>query len=261
MTAKEHLAAIGQHARAMVREAFGLSRSTSGAGSPYHVFLMPNALAINKARQEHLASLGLDIAGKRVLEVGGGIGLHTSFFLERGCTVVVTDGNPENVEEIRRRHPSLTSQVLDMEAEESIAHLGSFDLVYCYGLLYHLANVERAIERLAEVCTGQVLLETCVSPGNFDEILFLRDFVSNNQAVSGIGCRPTRLWVMNRLRKHFGYAYITTTQPDHMDFPSNWDCPNTNLLYRSVFVGSKVPLKNPMLTEEIPHKQPKYITA
>jgi 2-polyprenyl-3-methyl-5-hydroxy-6-metoxy-1,4-benzoquinol methylase len=261
MTTKEHLAAIGQHARAIIRETLGAPRPASGASSPYDVFLTPNAFAINKARQEQLGSLGLDIDGKRVLEVGAGIGLHTPFFLERSCNVVVTDGNPENVEEIKRRHPTLTSRVIDMEVDASITDLGTFDLVYCYGLLYHLKNVERAIERLAEVCTGQIMLETCVSPGDHDEILFLRDFVSNNQAVSGIGCRPTRMWVMNRLKKYFGHAYITKTQPDHMDFPIDWDCPDTSLLYRSVFVGSKTPLRNSMLTGEIPRQQPKYRPA
>lgn len=259
MAIKEHWAAIGQHTCAILREILGVCKPVpDSAYSPYDVFLTPNALDINKARQEHLGSLGLDITGKRVLEVGGGVGLHTPFFLERECAVVLTDGSPENVDEIKRRHPELASQVLDMEASEPISGLGKFDVVYCYGLLYHLKNVERAIERLAEICTGQILLETCVSMGSHDEILFLKDFISNNQAVSGVGCRPTRLWVMNRLRKHFGYAYITKTQPDHTDFPSDWDCPDTNLLYRSIFIGSKVPLENHELIEYIPRQQPKY---
>jgi SAM-dependent methyltransferase len=172
--------------------------------------------------------------------------------------VVLTDGNPENVEEIKRRHPTLTSQVLDIETDMPITGLGTFDIVYCYGLLYHLRDVERAIQRLSKVCSGLILLETCVSLGDHDEIIFLRDFVSNNQALSGIGCRPTRLWVMNQLKKYFGHAYITKTQPDHSDFPSDWVYPDTNLLYRSVFVGSKSPLQNTMLTEDIPQQQTKY---
>jgi SAM-dependent methyltransferase len=262
LTKKTLIKAIGQHARAISRQALsgegGEGPGRAVAGSPYDVFLTPNALAINKARQEHLNSLGLEMSSKRVLEVGGGIGLHTPFFLERGCTVVLTDGNPQNLEEIRRRYKTLTSCVLDMEGDEPISGLGTFDLIYCYGLLYHLKNAERAIERLAEICTGQIMIETCVYPGTFDEILFVRDFVSNNQAISRIGCRPTRLWVLNRLRKYFGYGYITKTQPDHTDFPTDWDCPDTNLLYRAVFIGSKSVLSNPMLGEDIPRKQPKH---
>ena len=44
------------------------------------VFLQPEALALNEARLRHLASLGLLLEGKTVLEVGAGIGLLTHFF-------------------------------------------------------------------------------------------------------------------------------------------------------------------------------------
>lgn len=226
--------------------------------SPYDVFLSSNALAINRARQEHLASIGLDLNNKRVLEVGAGIGLHTDFFLNLNCDVTVTDGNKENVSEIRRRHPTLRSEVLNLELNEPLSHLGSYDLVYCYGLLYHVKNAESALARLAEVCSGQILLETCVSLGQYEEIIYLQDFISNNQAISGIGSRPTRIWVQNKLRKYFGYAYIPVTQPDHPDFPLNWLCPHTNLLYRSIFVGSKVPLSNESLQTNLPSEQAKF---
>ena len=42
------------------------------AGDPFAVFLAPAAHAINQARQVHLGSLGLELANKRVLEVGIG---------------------------------------------------------------------------------------------------------------------------------------------------------------------------------------------
>lgn len=259
MAIKEHWVAIVHHTREILRESFGFYRLTPKIDiSPYDVFLTSDALLINKARQEHLNSLKFDIAGKNILEVGAGIGLHTPFFLDKDCKIVSTDGNSENVEEIKRRYPTLDAYVLDMEVDESIVKFGTFDIVYCYGLLYHLKNVECAIQRLAEVCTGQIFLETVVSLGESDEILFLKDFSGNNQAILGIGSRPTRNWVMNRLKKHFGYAYITKTQPDHADFPTNWDCPNANLLYRSIFIGSKVPLQNELLTEEIPRQQSRY---
>jgi hypothetical protein len=60
--------------------------------SPFDVFLTPEALHINRARLDHLASLGLDLQSKRGLEVGAGIGLHASFFEERGCDILSTDG-------------------------------------------------------------------------------------------------------------------------------------------------------------------------
>lgn len=225
------------------------------ADGPFAVFLAPEARAINHARQQHLASLGLDLERKKVLEVGAGIGLHTPFFLERGCDVTVTDGRPENVAEIQRRLAGVHTAVVDLEADRPLDSLGRFDVVYCYGLLYHLANPERALARLAEVCNGLLLLETAVSPGNYDELLLVRDPDDANQAVSGVGCRPTRLWVLNRLRMLLGHAYIPRTQPVHVDFPTDWRTPPIQTMYRSIFVGSRSPLGLATLGDTVPATQ------
>ena len=222
---------------------------------PFSVFLAPNAHAINHARQSHLASLGLDLEGKNVLEVGAGIGLHTPFFLERGCSVTVTDGRAENVAEIARRHPGVKTAIVDLEQDKPI-ELGRFDVIYCYGLLYHLSNPQRALGRLADVCDGQLLLETAVSPGTHDELLLVRDPDAFNQAISGIGCRPTRLWILNRLKSLLGYGYIPRTQPDHVDFPADWVHTPIQTMHRSIFVGSRTPLALPTLTDAVPNEQP-----
>ncbi len=222
---------------------------------PFSVFLAPNAHAINTARQSHLASLGLDLKGKTVLEVGAGIGLHTPFFLDRGCSVTVTDGRPENVAEIARRHPGVKTAIVDLEQDRPI-ELGRFDVIYCYGLLYHLSNPQRALARLADVCDGQLLLETAVSPGTHDELLLVRDPDAFNQAISGIGCRPTRLWILNRLKSLFGYGYIPRTQPDHVDFPADWVHTPIQTMHRSIFVGSRTPLALPTLTDQVTNEQP-----
>jgi 2-polyprenyl-3-methyl-5-hydroxy-6-metoxy-1,4-benzoquinol methylase len=235
--------------------------STAADHDPFAVFLTPEAHAINVARQAHLASLGLDLAHKQVLEVGAGIGLHTPFFLARGCEVLVTDGNPENVSEIRRRLPNVRSALLDLEQNGAIADLGTFDLVYCYGLLYHLRHPEAAIAQLAAVCRGQLLLETVVGLGRYPEVQLMRDFVSNNQAVSGVGCRPTRPWIMQTLTRYFGYAYVTRTQPDYPDFTPDWIIPETRLIYRGVFVGSKSPLSSSELLSELPDRQPVFTSS
>lgn len=236
---------------------FSGSSAANPPTPPFSVFQAPNAHAINVARQAHLASLGLDLQGKTVLEVGAGIGLHTPFFLERGCTVTVTDGRAENVAEIARRHPGVKTAVVDLEIDKPIG-LGDFDVVYCYGLLYHLSNPERALARLAGACEGQILLETAVSPGMQDELLLVRDPDAFNQAISGIGCRPTRLWILNRLKALLGYGYIPRTQPDHVDFPSDWVHTPIQTMHRSIFVGSRSPLPLPTLTDSVPMTQPVF---
>ena len=187
-------------------------------------------------------------------------GCYTPFFLERGCDVTVTDGRPENVAEIKRRLPGVKTALVDLERDESLT-LGRFDLVYCFGLLYHLANPAQALGHIAAVRDGQLLLETAVSPGNFDELLLVRDPDSFNQAVSGIGLRPTRLWVLNRLKALFSHGYIPRTQPDHVDFPADWIHPPIQTMHRSIFIKSKVPLALATLDDIVPSHQETYREA
>ena len=224
--------------------------------SQYDSFLYEGALAINKERQDHLASLNLPIDYKTVLEVGAGIGLHTPFFLERGCTVTVTDGHPGNVEEIKRRLPEVESMVVDIEKPDAVANLGPFNIVYCYGLLYHVGDPEAVIAQLAEVCNGQILLELIVNRDKKSTVEYLSDPVGYNQSLNGPACRPSRAWIVEQLKKYFGYRYITATQPRHGEFPTNWDEPHGNNS-RAVFVGSKKRLSNDLLLAAVPQQQRK----
>jgi SAM-dependent methyltransferase len=216
-------------------------------------FLEPDALAINKARMDHLASLHLPIEGKSVLEVGAGIGLLTGFFEERGCKVRSTDARPELVAEIKRRHPRRQVAILDLERPDTVAALGKFDIVFCYGTLYHLAKPEQALEALSRV-SDSILLETCLSPGEEDAVPIVEEEHTMNQAYSGHGSRPTRAWVVNRLRRFWGNGYISITQPSHPDFPMDWTVPADRPNTRAIFVGSRTALVNPLLSTEIPSR-------
>lgn len=220
------------------------------APDPAAVFLSAEALAINEARLCHLASLGLDLAGKRVLEVGGGIGLHTCFFESLGCEVLFTEACLENLREARRRYPHRKGLQLDLDQETDLGHLGKFDIVYCYGTLHHLSKPAEALKALSEVCDGMILLETCVTPGDDDSLHpEMEPSAVADQAASGLGCRPTRTWVMRQLKEFFGYAYQTTTQPNHQDFECNWLAPESRKLARAVFVGSKTAISKPTLSD------------
>lgn len=231
--------------RQHVQEASGDAIEKSGS-----VFLTPEALAINEARLCHLASLGLDIRNKRVLEVGGGIGLHSCFFESQGCDLLFTEARVDNLEEARRRYPHRKTALLNLDEEHDLTRFGTFDIIYCYGTLYHLTDPAKALRALAAVCSGLLLLETCVSPG--DECLLnpqSEPASIENQAFTGMGCRPTRPWVLRELRTHMGFAYQTKTQPVHHDFETNWLKPAKRKLYRAVFVGSKTAVSHPLLSE------------
>jgi SAM-dependent methyltransferase len=214
-------------------------------------FLAPDALAINEARLKHLATLNLPIENKSVLEVGGGIGLLTGFFEERGCTVTSTDGRKQNVAEHKKRHPERRLARLNLEQPGAIDAMGKFDVVFCYGTLYHLANPEPPLEALSRI-SDMILLETVLTPGEDEAVPNVPELLFANQALKGTGSRPTRAWVLNRLKRFWGHGYMSVTQPAHPDFPLDFSVPKTTLNVRAIFVGSKKPLSNPVLSTEVP---------
>ena len=221
------------------------------------VFFTREAFAINRARLSHLASLGLDLAGKEVLEVGGGVGLHTDFFEKLGCKVMFTDARADNIAYVNRHYPHRQTETIDLDAESDLKRLGTFDVVYCYGTLYHLSKPEQALKELAKICREKIFIETCVALDGEDTIHFVEELRENpNQSFYGVGCRPTRSWVMARLKKYFGYAYATVKQPTYPDFVSDWTNPKPQKLYRAIFVGSKQPISNPNLSDTLLDKTP-----
>jgi SAM-dependent methyltransferase len=226
---------------------------------PYWTFLAPHARLLNRARLQHLSNLALPVEGKRVLEVGAGIGMLTAYFLGRDCEVITTEARPENVLELRRRHPGIRAELLDLEHPPGEHGLGHFDIAFCYGTLYHLADPDTALRWLSRV-SDMILLETCVTPGPGEFLhLVSEDSAVLNQSASGTGCRPTRGWVLAKLTEHWGFGAATRTQPRHRDFPLEWNLlsntPDPVRNTRAVFVGSRWPLANPLLTGEAPSTQ------
>jgi hypothetical protein len=207
-------------------------------------------LRINARRLEHLASLRIKVGGKTVLDVSAGIGDHSSYYLDRDCKVTLTDSRAENLHYLAGRYSQHPIMFLDMENPTPIKD-APFEIVHCYGLLYHLNSPGRALEFLATQCKGMLFLETCVSFGDAKEIYPLKENRNNpTQAFSGLGCRPTRAWVLEKLRTLFEYVYLTKTQPNHEEFPIDWTDPEKHhaFLQRAVFVASREKLENEWLT-------------
>jgi len=74
----------------------------------------------------------------------------------------------------------------------------------------------------------------------------------HSQATSGIGCRPTRSWVLRRLRERFEHVYIPRTQPASDQFPVDWASGSSpSPLTRAIFVASRTPIVSSALTEEL----------
>lgn len=214
----------------------------------------------NEARLQHLDSLGLPLRERTVLEVGSGPGQHTWFYAVKGCDITATDARPECIAEINKQFPSVKTAQIDMNDPAPLESLGTFDIVHCYGLLYHLEDPARAITGLAGVCADLLLLETCVTPGGGSAINLTGEIGSDyTQSITNVGCRPTRAWLFDELKKHFPFVYQTRTQPDHEEFPLDWTSlgPDPGLV-RIVTVSSRAPLDNPLLSPKLLDHQERF---
>jgi SAM-dependent methyltransferase len=211
-------------------------------GGGVESFDTPAALEINEARLKHLASLDLPIDGRSVLEIGAGVGHLTRFFLERDCRVVATEAREENVEELARRLPAVDVRQADVEA--SLAHLGRFDVVFCYGVLYHLENPLRALRNMSEVCTDLLLIETMVCDATSPVLLLEDETTSVNQALRGLAHRPSPPYLAIALNRiGFDHVYVAASPPKHPDYQFAWldnlDTARDGALLRGVFVAAR----------------------
>ena len=141
-----------------------------------------------------------------MLEVGAGVGDHTSFFLDRDCRVTSTDGRVVCVEKIKSRFPQVNAVLFDANGKPP-AEIGPHQIVYAYGVLYHLRSPAEALGVMASLCTEMLLLETCVSAGDAaPRLIWESELNEVTQALDGTGCRPTRPWVWERLKELFEHV-------------------------------------------------------
>lgn len=214
----------------------------------------------NARRLEHLASLRIPTAGMSVLEVGAGIGDHSHYYIDRGCAITITEARSENLQYLRMRYPNNNVLFLDME-RPSPPEASPFDIVHCYGLLYHLKHPEQALEFLSQSTRKILFLETCVSFGEGDELNPIKENKSDpSQSYSGTGCRPTRTWLFKRLQGLFENVYLPKTQPNHEEFPLDWAAPEKHKagLQRAIFIASRKVLENEMLTRSLINEQGRH---
>ena len=217
--------------------------------SAVEAFHSNHYLRHNARRLEHLASLRISVAGMSVLEVGAGIGDHSNYYIDRGCKMTITEARPESLNYLKARYPKCDIHLLDME-HASHVNGAPFDVVHCYGLLYHLSDPKQALVFLSQHTRKMMFLETRVSFGENEDINLIGERQADpTQACSGTGCRPTRVWLFKTLQEIYEYVYIPTTQPNHEEFPIDWNAPekHASKLKRAIFIASRERLENDKL--------------
>jgi 2-polyprenyl-3-methyl-5-hydroxy-6-metoxy-1,4-benzoquinol methylase len=90
-----------------------------------------------------------EIAGKRVLEVGCGMGLHTELMARAGADVTAIDISPKSVAATRARLAlrGVSADVRELDAE-TIAFKEDFDFIWSWGVIHHSSRTGRVLRNL-----------------------------------------------------------------------------------------------------------------
>jgi SAM-dependent methyltransferase len=185
--------------------------------------------------------------------VGCGVGHLAQFFAAQGCDVLCVDARRENIERLAELYPGLPGRVFDV-GKDAFEELGRFDIVFAYGVLYHLEDPFRALRGLASICDGMLLLETMVADHPLPLLRMAEESATYNQALRNVGSRPTPSFVVLALRSAgFRHIYGPRTPPAHRDFDFTWtgdlsDSRDRHLL-RCTFVASRTPLASSSLID------------
>jgi 2-polyprenyl-3-methyl-5-hydroxy-6-metoxy-1,4-benzoquinol methylase len=101
-----------------------------------------------------------ELAGKQVLEIGCGMGLHTELMVRAGANVVAIDLSSTSVTATRARAglKGLRCDVRQMDAVSMDFPDASFDFVWSWGVIHHSARTGRIIKEIDRVLRprGQV---------------------------------------------------------------------------------------------------------
>lgn len=93
------------------------------------------------------------LEGKRVLEIGCGMGFHAELLSRAGAVLTTVDISPTSVEATRARFAvkGLDADIFEMDAEALAFPDDSFDLVWSWGVIHHSSRTGRIVREIERV--------------------------------------------------------------------------------------------------------------
>jgi len=188
----------------------------------FEVFDQPGAVEFASLRQNFTKPFLVDLRARFRLssaaDIGCGVGYFSKFLHDLGFQVTGIDGREENVAECRRRFPDIAfrqANVEDLRPEEA----GTFDLIFCFGLLYHLENPFRAVRNLYALTRHVLLVESMCAPGPNPSMELLDEGNVANQGLNYVAFYPTESCLIKMLyRAGFPLVYQFANLPTHEEF-------------------------------------------
>ena len=203
--------------------------------------------SISERRKEFLEWLLPELKGdqalKSALDVGCGVGYFSHFLRGRGLSVTGLDARADNIAEAKKRYPEIPFHVRNVE-DPGVPELGTWDMVLCFGLLYHLENPFRAIRNLHALTKQFAVIESMVMPHQSPVAALIDEVSGEDQGLAYVAFVPSESCLVKMLyRAGFAAVYKPVRMPEHEDFRASLACRRR----RTVLVASKSEIASPAL--------------
>ena len=186
---------------------------------------------------------GGSLAGKRVIDLGCNAGFWSLCSIESGCDFVLgIDGRQMHIDQANfvfqvkeieeSRYKFIAGNIYDLDFQQ----FGDFDIVFCLGLMYHISRPMVLMEKIAQVSSDILIVDTRLSrsPGSYLEICH-DDLDEPRHAVDyELVMVPTRQAVAD-LAQQFGYS-VEVLKPQFQDYTG---CKSYQLGRRRAFLCAK----------------------
>ncbi|HEY2321161.1 MAG TPA: DUF1698 domain-containing protein [Solirubrobacteraceae bacterium] len=115
------------------------------------------------------ASLDDDLTGQRALDIGCNAGFYSFELAARGAEVLAIDVDEHYLRQARwaagQLDPAERIQFVRMHVYDLVAVAGQFDVILFLGVLYHLRYPQLALDLLAPLNSGRMIVQTLTIPG------------------------------------------------------------------------------------------------
>lgn len=125
--------------------------------------------------------------GKRILEIGCGMGADAAEFVKNGAEYVGIDISQESVSLAQKRFEvlGLRGQFFVHNGAEDLSKYGKFDMVYSCGVLHHYPDINQILENIHDVLVDNGELRFLVYAKNSWKYAMIRKGLDQYEAQAG----------------------------------------------------------------------------
>jgi 2-polyprenyl-3-methyl-5-hydroxy-6-metoxy-1,4-benzoquinol methylase len=169
-------------------------------------------------------SFGGSLAGKRVLDLACNAGFWSLSAIHAGCDRVVgIEGRQMHVDQAnfvfevegveRDRYEFVVGDIFETDLQQ----FGTFDVVLCLGLMYHISKHMNLMEKISEVNDDVLVIDTTLSRARGSFLEVQRQSTDNPLSAvdHGVSMKPTKQAVRD-LAEVLGYS-VVMLEPDFRD--------------------------------------------